>query len=279
MTVPNAKFALSALYADSKILPPTRPCPFGKRVVIQFLEISPGFVNKWYKVEVTNLSTGIVNVLTEPFSEPLYVQNTLADWHPVTRSGDYYLFQSFDDNHARVIQRWDSTDDNLYNVKITFRDGPSDAASWIATISHRIQLDNTKPTVHIQMDPIAGSPGDCRDTSEGDPPITGTFIANDSHFGYWTMSTLPNTTMTPSNQPKAPGLNNYQPAPAPSGHAWELATSGPSPADPLAFQMNPCGYVVHLHVWDLSILNSSPGSHNENETDVGFCLRKKEIKP
>ena len=93
------------------------------------------------------------------------------------------------------------------------------------------------------MDPIAGFPGDCRDTSEGDPPITGTFIANDSHFGYWTLSTLPNTTMTPSNQPKAPGLNNYQPAPAPSGHARKLATSGPSPADPLAFQMHPCGYV------------------------------------
>ncbi len=39
--------------------------------------------------------------------------------------------------------------------------------------------------------------------------------------------------------------------------------------------MKPCGYVVRLDVSDRTIVNSLPGEHNENNIEVGFCLRAK----
>lgn len=38
--------------------------------------------------------------------------------------------------------------------------------------------------------------------------------------------------------------------------------------------MEPCGYVVVVHVWDRAIVSSHPGSHNYNKDDFGFCLLK-----
>lgn len=58
------------------------------------------------------------------------------------------------------------------------------------------------------------------------------------------------------------------PAPAPAGYAWSLDTGSP-------IAMKPCGYVVRLDVADRSIANSLPGEHNENNIEVGFCLRAK----
>ena len=37
--------------------------------------------------------------------------------------------------------------------------------------------------------------------------------------------------------------------------------------------MRPCGYVVRLDASDRSIVNSSPGNHNINNIEAGFCLR------
>jgi hypothetical protein len=36
--------------------------------------------------------------------------------------------------------------------------------------------------------------------------------------------------------------------------------------------MPPCGYVIELWVYDNAIVGSSPGLHNSNYADVGFCL-------
>ena len=54
--------------------------------------------------------------------------------------------------------------------------------------------------------------------------------------------------------------------PVAPGSQWFLDTDTPK-------KMKPCGYVVHLRVWDRSIVNSHPGSHNSNHIEVGFCLR------
>jgi hypothetical protein len=279
MTLPDAKFSLGGAFADStKLSGPRRPCPFGGGVLMQVPEIGPGIVNKWYKVELLNITTGFGPII---LNTPLLVQRSDGFWHPVPKIGDYYQFQEFDENWVRTIQNWDSAGDDLWDVHITFRDGPSDAASLIAIIGHKIQLDNTAPngppsvplTMDIHIDPIAGSPGDCRDVNEGES-ITGKFIADDLHFGVWSLSTAPNTFTTPSNQPTVSGLARNDPAPVPGGHAWSLAT-GPSPTDPGAIMMHPCGYVVRLDVYDRSIRNSVPGSHNHNHIEVGFCLRKK----
>jgi len=35
--------------------------------------------------------------------------------------------------------------------------------------------------------------------------------------------------------------------------------------------MEPCGYVVAIHVWDRTIINSGPGKRRSKD-DEGFCL-------
>ena len=102
-----------------------------------------------------------------------------------------------------------------------------------------------------------------------DATISGTFIADDLHFGGWSLSTEPNTVMTPSNQPQPdPFLASTAAAPGPGGHGWKLDTANP-------IHMKPCGYVVRLDVSDRSILSSVPFAHNSNHIEVGFCLRAK----
>ena len=48
------------------------------------------------------------------------------------------------------------------------------------------------------------------------------------------------------------------------GDAWELNTTG----------IPPCGYVVHVRVWDRTIRGSTWGHHNHSNDQKGFCLLK-----
>ncbi len=99
--------------------------------------------------------------------------------------------------------------------------------------------------------------------------MDGKFVADDLHFGGWSLATLPSTALgVPSNQPSASGLANTDPAPAPAGHDWELNTGSPN-------KMPPCGYVIRLEVSDRTIMHSLPGHHNWKPAEVGFCLREK----
>jgi hypothetical protein len=149
----------------------------------------------------------------------------------------------------------------------------TEASIFATSPWYRIQLDNTAPegppASPLTMDiHITSGGGDCKDVTVGDT-ITGYFIADDLHFGSWSLSTEPNTLTTPSNQPvSTPLLSANTPAPAPGGHNWSLNTNSP-------IAMKPCGYVVRLDVCDRTIVNSLPGEHNCNNIEVGFCLRAK----
>ncbi|HEY5253126.1 MAG TPA: hypothetical protein VIJ53_00645, partial [Acidobacteriaceae bacterium] len=64
--------------------------------------------------------------------------------------------------------------------------------------------------------------------------------------------------------PLTPASGIVPTAPLPSiGNAWTLTTGS----------LPKCGYVVQLYVSDRSIVNSSPGSHNNTPASVGFCLQ------
>ena len=131
------------------------------------------------------------------------------------------------------------------------------------------------PTMDIHLVSAGGNPlADCKDVEEGDT-ITGTFIADDLHFGGWSLSTEPNTFAFPSNTPEVTGLSSTDPAPWPAGHAWTLHTA-PPPAGLVT--MKPCGYVVRLDISDRTIVSSVPFAHNSNHISVGFCLREKKGK-
>ena len=71
---------------------------------------------------------------------------------------------------------------------------------------------------------------------------------------------------TPCRPASAPPNPTHTPAsttsPVTNG-SWELATT----VDWLQ-----CGYVVEIHVYDRSIVNSVPWQKNYNHDDIGFCL-------
>jgi hypothetical protein len=81
-------------------------------------------------------------------------------------------------------------------------------------------------------------------------------------MGNFSVTTLPSS-MSPNAPTTATPTTSNTATFAAGGDAWQLDTTG----------MPPCGYVVVLQIWDLSIVDSRPGSHNYNYYDLGFCLR------
>jgi hypothetical protein len=167
---------------------------------------------------------------------------------------------------------WYSSGDELWAVRIEVADSLVPAPHIIGTSpEYLIQLDNTAP---LPAPPLASpmidihidSGGDCMDFLEGET-ITGHFVARDTYFGGFSLSTMPNTAAFPSNPPTTPQPATSQTPPSP-GSTWSLDTANPK-------KMKPCGYVVRLDVADCSIVGSQPGSHNWNHIEVGFCLRAK----
>ena len=119
---------------------------------------------------------------------------------------------------------------------ITFGEPFQGSTPW-----YRIQMDNTAPSATIIVDGDEYTPG---------VTITVEFVARDLHFGHFGLSTLPNTITTPSNQPSTATPSNTETSL--SGDAWSLNTASP-------INMRPCGYVIHLEVYDNTIVNSVPG--------------------
>jgi hypothetical protein len=128
-----------------------------------------------------------------------------------------------------------------------------------STAHYLIQLDNTAPSVDIHID----SGGDCKQFPLA-TSIDGHFVARDLHFGAFSLQTLPSTIVPPPNEPSTATPFTSETA-LPPGDVWTLSTTTPS-------EMIACGYVVQLQAWDNSIVDSSPGLHNSNHAEVGFCL-------
>jgi hypothetical protein len=258
-TFPLAVFALTGTYADPWL--GTRQCPFGRRIVIQGL---PTKGNK-YRVKVQKLGSPLPVVLTDPI--------ITTDWmgNPSTQFPDgsgFFFYLDTTLNTDNILAYWDSSGDDQWYVWLEFADLSDTVLS--TTPLYLIQLDNTPPlpppNIPLTLDmQITSGTGDCTDVTVGDT-VSGYFIADDLHFGAWYLSTEPNTVSTPSNQPTVVGLAYTDPAPAPLGQPWSLDTGSP-------IAMKPCGYVVRVDAYDRSILDSSPGNHNANNIEAGFCLR------
>lgn len=250
-----------------------RECPFGGALYMD-AQFYPGL---FYRVRVRKSSNhSIVKVLDDSFQ--------VERWnHPPTFDtqiavGGFFKYLNPIDYVTRTIAVWPSSSlaamdkDDLWEMQLDVATAPNDLSIIGSSPWYRVQLDNTAPALPPASPPsidihIAAG-GDCKDFSQ-DSTITGNFVANDLYFGSWSLSTEPNTSTTPSNQPEAkPFLANTSPAPGPGGHGWSVDTLNP-------IQMKPCGYVVRLDVVDRSIVNSIPGSHNWNHIEVGFCLRAK----
>jgi len=243
MTNPGALFALTGTFADPWIS--TRQCPFGGRIVIQGL---PSVGSK-YRVWVQKKGSPLPVALTTPI--------VTADQYgnPSTQNPDglgFFTYLPNSQNIDDILAYWDSSGDDQWYVWLELAN-TSDVVS-ATTPQYLIQLDNTAPTVDIHID----SGGDCKKFNVGST-INGHFVAQDLHFGAFSLSTLP-TSLSP-NQPTTATSYTSQTAAAP-GDAWQLDTTG----------MSACGYVVDLQAWDNTIVGSGPGGHNYNTKQLGFCL-------
>jgi len=260
MTLPGAVFGHYPAYpADAWGL--NRACPFGGNVIVE----GQYYFGYYYRVKVHKVGEPYTSftVLADSFQ----VERWDFGFDLQTSVGGFYKYFDPALYIDRTLANWGSSGDALWEVQLDVATAPNEASIINSTPWYRLQLDNTAPapppaspaTIDIHIS--AG--GDCKDATQGST-ITGTFVADDLHFGAWSLSTEPNTLTTPSNQPAVSGLANTDPAPL--GYTWTLDTASP-------IAMKPCGYVVRLDVWDRTIVNSLPGEHNWNDIEVGFCLR------
>lgn len=240
MTTPTAFFALNGIAPDSL----GRPCPFGGRVVLQ----GPSFPGFKYRVQVRNLTAaGPWTTVTTTMK--------LVDWtgtvftNQVANPAGFFTFVPFPLNVDNVLAWWDSTGDDLWEIRLQLADMLDNLLPGVA--SHRIQLDNTGPEVAIHID----SGGDCGKYKVGNV-LNGHFVARDTHLGSWSLST------SPFAGPVVPASGLVQTVPAP-GDAWTLNTAG----------MKPCGYIVGVSAVDRTIVNSAWVGHWA-WASAGFCLEK-----
>ena len=251
-------------YAD-EWAPHTRKCPFGGTIIVQ----GPPFPFFKYRLWAHNTVTNATVIVKDPyFTTDL---NGVGTWRypdPIT-GYSWYLPQI--QNMDAVLSYWAPGGDDLWEIRLELAnifEVPLGTTPW-----HLVQLDNTGPVRKpLGEAPLAGDTmdiyitsggGDCATFTIGDV-ISGRFVARDLNFGAYSLMTTP-VSLSPPNPVPSSGLVQTAPAvPAPGGNGWTLNTAG----------MQACGYVIVVQVWDRSIVNSYPGSHNFNWTDVGFCLRK-----
>jgi hypothetical protein len=246
LTLPTATFD-NGFSADNL----GRPCPFAERVVVTGLP----FPGHQYRVQVRRVGdpgwTSLVNTIqVQPLTGPTYSKS------PVFPT-DYWTYELLGNNPDMILAWWHTSGDELWEVKLDILGQPGH-------VIQRIRLKNSgieDARIHI------ASMGDCGKFLVGDV-LDGAFVARDPYFGHYTLQTMPfaapagqlaptgGTVQTPSAPP--------EPAPPPGGTPWQLDTKG----------MKPCGYVLHLGVWDRAIRRSVPLRHYASRS-VGFCLEKK----
>ncbi|WP_353951710.1 hypothetical protein V6K52_19125 [Knoellia sp. S7-12] len=143
--------------------------------------------------------------------------------------------------------------DGLYEIRLEMVDSalsPVGATDW-----HTIRVDNTKPDANITF--TSGT--SCNRANPGDL-VQGTFTATDPFFGSYSLNTLPASLIPPATHPTHIPVSTTSPV---ASGTWQLPTT----VDWLQ-----CGYVVQLHVYDRSIVDSVPWSKNYGYDDIGFCL-------
>lgn len=241
LTTWNAVFALTNTPADSL----GRACPFGGRVAAQ----GQSFVGYKYKLTVQDTAGGSPAILKTPL--------LLTRWDGTTYTSHadgsgYFTYVDPTQNIDSLLGEWDTGGDDLWQITLEIADMADNPISGSLPDTHLIQLDNTPPQAVAHLDNNL----DCSRFTVG-TTLHGHYVAYDSNFGSFSMGSQPYAGLM------SPSGGTVPTAPLPSqGNAWTLDTSS----------LPPCGYVVQLSVWDRSIVNSSPGSHNYASASVGFCL-------
>lgn len=252
-----AKFWYNDAPADPWNL--NRPCPFGGTVLVHGLWFQ-GFK---YRIRARKVADpGTVVTLTTPFNvtkwAPGFTTQNPDSVNPLDPGYGFFTYLNpllYLENNLLGV--WPTSGDEKWEVSLDIANGAHVVLG--STPWYHLQLDNTAPTVDIHID----NGGDCKGFNKG-ATLNGHFVARDLHFGAFGLSTHPNTVAIPSNQPTTPTPYTNQTGLVP-GDAWSLDLNSP-------VKMKPCGYVVRVDAWDLTIVGSQSGSHNYNYTETGFYI-------
>jgi hypothetical protein len=230
-----------------------RACPFGGYLNL----IAPPILGFKYRLTARRAGAPLTEiVLAEPVS--IEDQFGVSTDHLASAAGFFTYVGPLQNMHNTIYNRWNTSGLNgLHEIRLdvaTMGETVISSTPWL-----RIDLDNTTPEAFLTVDG-----GECIDVKAG-TNVTGRFVARDTNFGGFSLSTSPNTPTTPSNQPTTATPSTSMTAPTP-GDPWTLSTTAP-------VAMRPCGYVVSVIAYDRTIVNSFPSSHNHKTYEVGLCLR------
>lgn len=237
-----------------------------------------------YRVSVRPYQPGGGSAPWTPLTDEFDVYTYDQPWvpQPMTVDGDdYYTYVPGTIND--VLAMWRTSDDGVYELKveakrgdgtavhtdvISFDDGTTDSEMYV-------RLDNTQPESAIDITGYvpAGSTstepaGECGFLNVGDT-VVGTFTAKDVNLRSYSLFVRPSgpangatvdETTTPVVLSNDGGGNG----------TWELETRW-SASDGSTEEMDSCGYTVHVHVVDNTIVNNHYNGHRSGKS-VGFCL-------
>jgi hypothetical protein len=245
LTQAGAKFWFNDAVVDGL----NRECPFGGEVLIH----GQWFLGNKYRItvrETGNPSTE--SVLTDPFDVLRWAPG--SDTQNADSNGFFTYLNPSNYIESNLLARWNTVplknNNALWEVQLELADFGNvilGTTGWL-----KLQLDNTAPTAHIYI-----TAGACKQFPVK-TAINGLFSANDAYFGGYSIQITPFS--QPSN-PTSPSSGNS----AAFNQGWSLDTK-------LPIQMNPCAYVVTLHVVDRTVVNSAPGVHHYTLDDVSFSL-------
>ena len=223
-------------------LPVPSAAPFGGVVVLN----GPSFPGYRYRIKITNLADATSYYANDIFTVVGFLP--FAPWVQYTTqtpdAAGYYHFLDPAKNTLNVLARFSPGTNDKFLISM-------EVDTIAGTFSKSIQMDNTYPVIHLEID----DSGDCTHYAKGDS-ITGHFYVYDKHLYYWSFaSTWGTGTADPS------GTSNTVALP---GTAFTIATTG---------NAYPCGH-ISLYAVDKAIVNSQSVGH-EVSTQYNVCLKEK----
>jgi hypothetical protein len=270
MTVPNGLFAETGAPTDPWLS--SRTCAFGGAIYAT-AEVPSSFAASGFQYRLMVQPEGGGVGYPKPVEGSFAVTRTLAlgggTTYVTPGAGGWTPYLDPNLNIYSNLGVWatkgfSAAERNArWEIRLERRDSgavPNGQTGW-----YKLQLDNDDPVAAIQID-NGGVIQDCNDFNQG-TDVTGHFLAYDpqGHFGAWSLDTTPDS-LSPPNPIADPALDYRSPTTTVGpGHGWRLTpTAG----------LQPCGYVVTTYVYDNTIVDSNPWTHNWAKDDTGFCLRK-----
>jgi len=260
--------------------------PFGGVVIVtghigNAPDISAGATKLKYRVEISGDGGLTWQRVTNPFTlkRDQLLNGIWSDLPDITQSVDTDDWYEYEEDLAdgpgnamifpvgNVLARWNTSGlSGVWKLRIRAKHPGAPGPVWTSNVV-TVKIDNADPDAAIT---ITSGGGPCADFTIGDV-VSGTYSATDLHFGSLRLSVSP-----------AMGGSFTSPPPLPAGStmpltrtygggvpttgdlgSWSLDTSG----------MPRCGYVVRLHVWDRTIVNSGFIGRHDSAV-VGLCLRE-----